>query len=172
MADRIDSSLIQLINQNLAIAHKISRVYFTDPEDREDVVQEMMFQLWKSYKNFDGRSKFSTWMYSVCLNTALTFHRKAKKQRHEAISVAHHQIAEPKPESKEAAINLLFETIGTLQPLNKAIMLLYLEDLSYDEISAITGLTKSNVGVRIVRIKKDLEIEMKKKIKTVEDENL
>lgn len=172
MDDRINDEFIQLVNQNLGIAHKISRVYAMDAEEREDVLQEMMYQLWKSYKSFDGRSKFSTWMYSVCLNTALTYHRKEKKQKHQTISTVHYQIANADTDNKEAMIDLLLNTIATLPPLNKAIMLLYLDDVSYEEIANITGLTKSNVGVRIVRIKKDLETEMKKKIKTVEDANI
>jgi RNA polymerase sigma factor (sigma-70 family) len=172
MDDRINDEFIQLVNQNLGIAHKICRVYAMDAEGREDVLQEMMYQLWKSYKSFDGRSKFSTWMYSVCLNTALTYHRKETKQKHQTISTAHYQIANADTENNEAMINLLLDTIATLPPLNKAIMLLYLDDISYEEIATITGLTKSNVGVRIVRIKKDLETEMKKKIKTVEDANI
>jgi len=172
MEDPVDDSFIQQVNRNLAIAHKISRVYFIDPDDREDVVQEMMYQLWRSYKSFDGRSKFSTWMYSVCLNTALTYKRKEKKQRLDPIGDMHHEIAATVDGNKEGAITMLLETIRDLPPLNKAIMLLYLDELSYDEIATITGLTKSNVGVRIVRIKKDLEVEMKKKIKSIEDVNI
>ena len=169
---RLNDEFIQLINQNLGIAHKISRVYFTGADEREDVLQEMMYQLWRSYKSFDGRSKFSTWMYSVCLNTAMTYRRKATKQKLESISTIHHQIANSDSENKKVMINLLLDTIATLPPLNKAIMLLYLDDMSYDEISTITGLTKSNVGVRIVRIKKDLETALKKKIKSIEDANI
>src|SRR5687768_4202218 len=130
--DRVDDSFVQQVNQNLAIAHKISRLYFTDADDRDDVLQEMMYQLWRSYRSFDGRSKFSTWMYSVCLNTALTYKRKEKKQRHEPIAEIHHEIAAADTGPNERAITLLLETIRALPPLNKAIMLLYLDDLSYD----------------------------------------
>ena len=171
MADLAGEEFIQQINQNLGIAHKICRVYFPDPDDREDVLQEMMYQLYKSYKSFDGRSKFSTWMYSVCLNTALTYRRKDIKRKHESLSMSHHQIADPPSSNKEEAINLLWETIAMLTPLNKAIVLLYLENMSYEEIANITGLSKSNVGVKLVRIKKELETEMKKKIKSIEDVN-
>lgn len=172
MEDVSDDTFIQQINQNLGIAHKICRVYYTDPDDREDVLQEMMYQLYKSYSSFDGRSKFSTWMYSVCLNTALIYRRKGLRQKHESLARSHHQIAAPPANEKDEAINMLLEAIGTLPPLNKAIVLLYLEDLSYEEIASITGLSKSNVGVKLVRIKRDLEIEMKKKIKSIEDVNL
>jgi RNA polymerase sigma factor (sigma-70 family) len=172
MADSIDDVFIQQINQNLGITHKICRVYFTDADDREDVVQEMMYQLFKSYRSFDGRSKFSTWMYSVCLNTALTYRRKDIKQKHEPLTMSHDQLADPPASNKDEEISMLFAAIATLSSLNKAIILLYLEDMSYEEIADITGLSKSNVGVRLVRIKRDLETEMTKRIKYNEDVNL
>jgi RNA polymerase sigma factor (sigma-70 family) len=172
MADSIDDVFIKQINQNLGIAHKICRVYFTDADDREDVVQEMMYQLYKSYRSFDGRSKFSTWMYSVCLNTALTYRRKDIKQKHEPLTMSHDQLADPPASNKDEEISMLFAAIATLSSLNKAIILLYLEDMSYEEIADITGLSKSNVGVRLVRIKRDLETEMTKRIKYNEDVNL
>lgn len=164
MADQLDGSFIEHINQNLGIAHKVCRIYFQDVDEREDVLQEMMYQLWRSYPRFDGRSKFSTWMYRVCLNTALTYRRKIKKEKTESLSLLHHQIADQPSGNQEEAITLLFDAIATLSPVNKAIVLLYLENMSYEEIAAITGLTKSNVSVRLVRIKKELEIQLKAKI--------
>ena len=172
MADSLDDAFIQQINQNLGIAHKICRVYFKDADDREDVLQEMMYQLYKSYRSFDGRSKFSTWMYSVCLNTAITYRRKDIKRKYELLTMSHDQLVDPEVSNKDEEINMLFEAIATLASLNKAIILLYLEDLSYEEIADITGLSKSNVGVRLVRIRKDLETEMRKRIKYNEDVNL
>jgi len=171
MADPLKDSFIQQINQNLGIAHKVTRLYFVDADDREDVLQEMMYQLWRSHTRFDGHSKFSTWMYSVCLNTALTYKRKEKKQKNESLSHSHHQIASPTSENKDEAIELLFEAIAKLPSVNKAIVLLHLEKMTYGEIAGITGLSKSNVSVRLVRIKKELEIEMRKKIKSKEDVN-
>ena len=66
MADHLENTFIEYINQNLGIAIKVSRIYFEDAGEREDLLQEMMYQLWRSYPGFDGRSKFSTWMYRVC----------------------------------------------------------------------------------------------------------
>jgi RNA polymerase sigma factor (sigma-70 family) len=171
MGDRLDEAFIQQLNQNIGIAHKVCRLYFVDVDDRSDALQEMMYQLCRSYPEFGGRSKFSTWMYSVCLNTGLTYKRKTIKHQAEKLTSLHHQIADQSSENKEGAMNLLMEIVASLPPLNKAIVLLYLEDLSYDEIAGITGLTKSNVSVRLVRIKKELEIEMKKKIKSIDDVN-
>ncbi|MEI9918066.1 MAG: sigma-70 family RNA polymerase sigma factor [Bacteroidota bacterium] len=150
------------INANIGIAHKVCNIYFRDSADRDDVMQEMMYQLWRSHKNFDGRSKFSTWMYSVCLNTALTYKRKIRKS--ESLSNIHNQIAATPMSDKEKITEILMEAIATLSEVNKAIMLLYLEDMSYDEIAEITGLTRSNVSVRIMRAKKELELILKDKI--------
>lgn len=150
------------INANIGIAHKVCRIYFRDTVDREDVMQEMMYQLWRSHKNFDGRSKFSTWMYSVCLNTALTYRRKIKSN--ESLSKVHNQIPASPASNKEEVTEMLSQAISTLSEVNKAIILLYLEDMSYDEIAEITGLTRSNVSVRIMRAKKELEEKLKDKI--------
>ena len=164
MARTIDSAFLQNLNQHLGIARKVTRIYFPDVHDREDVFQEMMYQLWRSYPGFDGRAKFSTWMYRVCLNTALTHRRNNTRRKTESLTGIHEDIAEPGSGDKEENIGLLFKAIGVLTPVNKAIVLLYLEDMSYEEIAAITGLTKSNVSVRLVRIKRELESLLKEKI--------
>ena len=171
MTEKLDHRFLESINENLGIVHKVLRVYFEDAHDREDVLQEMMYQLWRSYPCFDGRSKFSTWMYQVCLNTALTMKRNHKRKKHESLSLAHHQIAAEIPENKEEAINLLLDAIAILSPLNKAIVLLYLEQMSYEEIAAIVGLSRANVSVRLVRIKKELETRLKAKVKSINDVN-
>lgn len=162
MAQQVDDTFMQQLNQHLGIAHKVCGLYFDDAEEKQDVVQEMLYQLWRSYPGFDGRSKFSTWMYRVCLNTALTYRRKERKHKNQPLSEGHHQIPEEPASHQEESIKLLHAAIASLSPLNKAIVLLYLEDLRYEEIAQITGLTKSNVSVRLVRIKKELETILKK----------
>ena len=122
----------------------------------------MMYQLWKSYPSFGSLSKFSTWMYRVCLNTALTYTRKNDRRRQEPLTPAHLHIPQEPPSNMDEASRLLTQAITALSPLNKAIVLLYLEDMSYEDIAQITGLSKSNVSVRLVRIKKELEINIKK----------
>lgn len=158
--NQTNADFLEVINQNIGIAHKVCRIYFQDTAEREDVLQEMMYQLWRSYQHFDGHSKFSTWMYRVCLNTALTYKRKTIKHRAERLSESHHQIGEQHGGANQEDISLLFDAIAALSSLNKAIILLYLENMSYEEIASITGLTKSNVSVRLVRIKKDLELRL------------
>lgn len=162
MAVRIDDRFIQLINENIGIAHKISRAYFSDAVEREDIVQEMMYQLWQAYARFDGRAKFSTWMYKVCLNTVLSYTRKNRQKSIIPLSHLPQDISEPPAVNRDDDIEKLFEAIAGLSNLNKAIILLYLDDMSYEEIAAVTGLGKSNVSVRLVRIKKELATLLKK----------
>lgn len=153
----IDAHFLQLVNANIGIAYKVCRIYFRGPEDQADVLQEMMYQLWRSFDSFDSRSKFSTWMYSVCLNTALTYRRKSNKHQAMEMVVEHEQIPVPPEANREDAISGLYQAIGALQPVNKAVIMLYLEELSYEEIAEITGLSRSNVSVRLVRAKKELQ---------------
>jgi RNA polymerase sigma-70 factor (ECF subfamily) len=162
MASPVNNVFIQALNQNLGIAHRVCKFYFFDDDDRKDLLQEMMYQLWKSYPHFDGRSKFSTWMYRVCINTALTNKKKTNRDRVESLSLKHDQIVDDSADNQDESIKLLFDAIGTLSQLNRAIVLLYLDEMSYDEIAMITGLSKSNVSVRLVRIKKELEMQLKK----------
>ena len=169
MSAALDETFLQQINQHLGIAHKVCGLYFTNAEEKQDVVQEMLYQLWRSYPGFDGRSKFSTWMYSVCLNTALTYLRKNIKHKSQSLSQRHQQIPDEPAGDQEEHTQVLFEAIAALSQLNKAIVLLYLEDLSYAEIAQITGLSRSNVSVRLVRIKKELEAIMKKQSKLYSD---
>jgi RNA polymerase sigma-70 factor (ECF subfamily) len=167
----MDDVFVEKINQNIGIAHKVCRIYFDSTNDYDDAFQEMMYQLWRAFKSFDGRSKFSTWMYKVCLNTALTYQRKYQRYKTESLDVKHQQIeAEPSTDNAQQ-MALLYSAIARLSPVNRAIILLYLEEMSYEEIANITGLTKSNVSVKLVRIKKELESELKKTIKAIEDVN-
>jgi RNA polymerase sigma factor (sigma-70 family) len=152
---------LENLNQNIGIVHRVCHTYFRrDAMEREDVFQEIMYQLWKSYPNFARESKFSTWMYKVALNTAITHIRRCTRT---------HQNAEftepitPEPNISEhmnrvEEVHLLHEAIASLTDIDKAIILLHLEDQNYDEIAAITGLTKTNVSVRLVRIKRALKV--------------
>jgi RNA polymerase sigma factor (sigma-70 family) len=150
-----DSTFLQHVNAHIGIARKVSRVYSDDGWQQDDLFQEMMYQLWKSYPRFKGDSTFSTWMYKVCLNTAMTFRKNAT--RHKARSVPLEDLDVAETIKSIDPVEELYAAIATLERLNKAIILLYLDDLSYEEIASVTGLTKSNVSVRLVRIKKELE---------------
>lgn len=162
MKEPSEKVFLQELNQNLRIVHKVANIYFLNSDEREDVIQEMIFNLWKGYSGFQGNAKFTTWMYKVCLNTAITWLKNIKKNTHESISDHHFQMSDVQEEQLEESFQHLYKAIEKLSIINKAIILLYLEDQSYDEIAKITGLTKSNVSVRLVRIKKELEKEISK----------
>lgn len=149
----------QIIREHHPILFKIGRVY-SDAEDFDDLYQEMLVAIWKGLCNFKGQSKISTWMYRVALNTALSYSRGKKRRSipKADIKTAEHAVSDTAEEKREeeARINKLLEAIQQLKKEDRSIILLYLEEKSYDEIAEIVGITKSNVGVKINRIKKKL----------------
>lgn len=151
------------INKNMSIIHKVANIYFSNADDREDARQEILYQLWKSYPGYKGDAKFSTWMYKVALNTAITYVKKGNKILDKEMLPENYSLFVENNEQAEIneKLNLLYAAINTLSGIDKAITLLYLEDKSYDEISAITGFTKSNVSVRLVRIRLALREKLK-----------
>ena len=131
-------------------------MYRDTREDQEDLFQEIVLQLWKSYPKFRGESKVSTWMYRIALNTAIAIFRKNKIELefNEKIPKEHHSKYIETPSENEER---LFEAIRTLNKAERAIIALYLEDYSYNEIGEITGITENYVGVKISRIKEKLK---------------
>jgi RNA polymerase sigma factor (sigma-70 family) len=154
-----ETSFLENLNQNIGIVHQVCHTYFRrDAVEREDVFQDIMYQLWKSYPQFKGDSKFSTWMYKVALNTAITHIRRSTRTPGNTELTESTADARPIDEhvSREE-VRQLHEGIATLTDIDKAIILLHLEDQNYDEIASVTGLTKTNVSVRLVRIKRALK---------------
>lgn len=149
---------IKLIREHEGIIYKISRVYFEREEDQKDLYQEIVYQLWKSRDSFNSKSKWSTWMYRVALNTAISSLNKQKKGLRKVTSDHLDYI---KMESfdpvMEQRVDWLYKSIQELTVVEKGIILLYLEGKSHEEISNITGFSTSNVGTRISRIKQKLK---------------
>lgn len=152
-------NFIQLIEKNQGIIFKVSKMYCDNETDQEDLFQDILIQLWNAYSSFKGQSKFSTWMYRVALNTAIARVRKEKKKPGEELTPEFKfDIPEGDDEKeKEDRIRLLHRAISKLNKAEKAIIMLYMDDYSYEEISEIAGISVSNVGVKIVRIKKKLQ---------------
>jgi RNA polymerase sigma factor (sigma-70 family) len=143
------------IHSHLGILHKICRTYKRDPDDRDDLFQEIVYNAWKSYPRFEGRSKFSTWLYRVALNTALYQNRKDRFfGKTVDLEVIQHHVA---AETKDDNTDLLWLAINKLDELEKSIVVLYLEELPYKEISEITGLTENNIAVKLTRIKSKMK---------------
>jgi RNA polymerase sigma-70 factor, ECF subfamily len=165
MHKEAETSFLENLNQNMGIVHQVCHTCFRDAMEREDVFQDIMYQLWKSYPQFKGESKFSTWMYKVALNTAIT-HIRRKTRAPQNAELTESAVRVPYIDehmSRVEEVRLLHEAIAALTDIDKAIILLHLEDQNYDEIASITGLTKANVSVRLVRIKRALKNYLQRK---------
>jgi RNA polymerase sigma-70 factor (ECF subfamily) len=158
----LEKEFTQIITENQGIIHKVCSVYCDLEEDRRDLFQEILAQLWKSYPSFRNESKFSTWMYRVALNTAITSFKKDKRQPDKSgISYESLQLAEEIYDSvEEEQIKILNKAISQLSGIEKSIILLFLEDKKYEEIAEITGITQNYVRVKMNRIKKKLKLLM------------
>ena len=160
MHAELETSFLANLNQDIRIVHRVCHTYFPrDAVEREDVFQDIMYQLWKSYPQFKGESKFSTWMYKVALNTAITRVRRStgSARNAELTESAASAPAINEHMTRVEELHLLHEAIAALTDIDKAIILLHLEDQNYDEIASTTGLTRTNVSVRLVRIKRALK---------------
>ena len=144
---------VKLISTHRGIIHKVCNVYLDTAEDRRDLFQDIVFQLWKSYPNFRGDSKVSTWLYRVALNTAISSIRKKEPL---FIGGIHDKADESSGAGLSENRQLLRTLINSLNKVEKSLILLHLEEKSYEEIAEITGMSKSNVSVRLVRIRKKL----------------
>jgi RNA polymerase sigma factor (sigma-70 family) len=159
----VDNSFIEILNSHKGLIYKVCNMYCADPEDRKDLFQEIIFQVWRSLKNFRHESSITTWMYRIALNTAITHVKKEKRSWTLPLSLKGIDIPDINDsEQKEELISQLFMAIDKLDRIEKSLILLYLEEKSYEEISEITGLSKSNVGVKLSRIKTKLSVTLNK----------
>jgi len=144
---------VDILNSHRGLIYKVCNMYCSDPEDRRDLFQEIVLQVWKSLESFRGEASISTWMYRIALNTAIT-HLKKEKRSFSPVSISGIDIPDLHDgNEQEEMLAELFKAIDKLDKIDKSIVLLYLEKKSYEEISEITGLTKSNVAVRFSRVK-------------------
>lgn len=152
-----------LLEDHKKILYKVAYTYCRQREDRHDLVQEMTIQLWRSFGRFDGRAKFSTWMYRIAMNVAISFYRSERRRIRDTVPIDEFgfDIAAADRVMEEAGgdIGTLHRLIGRLDEMSRAIILLYLEGHPHGEIAAIIGISTSNVGTRIHRIKQRLQDE-------------
>ncbi|MFD0861987.1 RNA polymerase sigma factor [Sungkyunkwania multivorans] len=153
-----EEQFTKLIKDNEGIIFKITTVYTDNREDQQDLYQDIVFQLWKYFESFRNESKISTWMYRVALNTAIT---RIKREKRNGQKVAIDKVVLQQTEYYDAdfeeRLKLMYDHIQMLNDLEKGLILLLLEGKKYEEMAAITGLTTSNVGTRISRIKQKLK---------------
>lgn len=152
---------ISKIEQNRGIIIKICNSYCQNVSDREDLAQEIVYHLWKAALHYDARFTFSTWMYRVALNVAISFYRKEKKKTETVTLPGDLESIYTNPETPygipEESIVLLQRLISELNALDKALMILYLESKSYAEIADTLGISESNTATKISRIKEKLK---------------
>jgi RNA polymerase sigma-70 factor, ECF subfamily len=150
-----------LLEEHKKILFKICNSYCRDRDARNDLAQEIIVQLWRSFGRFDGRCRFSTWMYRIALNVAISFYRSESTRARHVISGDEQLLeATEEPESRPEEVRLLYEFIGGLDPLNKALILLYLDGNSYQEIAEVAGITETNVATKLNRLKNKLKQEL------------
>jgi RNA polymerase sigma-70 factor (ECF subfamily) len=154
--NKMKEQFLDLVEMHQGIIHKILSIYTYDTEDRKDLLQEIMLQLWKSFPSFREKAAFSTWMYKVVLNTALLHKRKKMKEKYTVDALIETRAIQLGINKNDISISL-YMAIDQLGPIDKAIALLYLEQKSYQEMENILGMKKNNIGVRINRIKDKLK---------------
>lgn len=148
-----------LIDQNRGILYKVAKGYCTNKEDRNDLIQEILIQLWGAYQKYDASYKLSTWMYRIALNVAISFYRQ--ERRRSAVVTLHGEalvelVDDTESDEVEEGVRQLYEFIGGLNRVDKAVVILYLTHESYRGIAEILGITETNVATKISRIKKQL----------------
>ena len=152
----IETTFIELIRQNDRLIYKVCSMYISDEFPLADLYQEVVYNLWKSYPRFRNESSESTYIYRIALNTCITGMRKElRRPQHVPILGLQEHLIEP--ESMAENIKEMYKLIYQLNTLERAIILLYLEEKSYQEIADITGLTLNNIAIKIKRIKEKLK---------------
>jgi RNA polymerase sigma factor (sigma-70 family) len=150
-----------LVDAHKGIVYKVCRSYCRNRDDREDLAQEIVVQLWRSFDTFDERYRFSTWLYRIALNVAISFYRRETMRTRHVLSAGEHVFeAIDETESQTEEIVLLHQFIERLDPLNKALVLLYLDGNSYREIAEVLGISETNVATKISRLKQTMKREL------------
>jgi RNA polymerase sigma-70 factor (ECF subfamily) len=152
-----EKRFINLINEHQGLIHKVCIMYENDPDDRNDLFQEIVLQLWKSFHSFRGEAKISTWMYRIALNTAISGYRKQSRNvKTEDLHEMHFNISENTGNDREDDFHKLQWAIRQVSEIERAMIMMALEEVPYDEIAETIGITQNNVRVRMNRIREKL----------------
>ncbi|HSI68599.1 MAG TPA: sigma-70 family RNA polymerase sigma factor [Gillisia sp.] len=159
MNKELEHKFVSNLEKHQNIVHKICRIYTNDQASHNDLFQEITIQLWKAYPKFRGDAKFSTWMYRVALNTAITLYRKKKRgiqtQDYDTVHFRIH--IEEYDDATEQQLKVMYSAIKELNDIEKALIFLYLEDKNYREISETLGISEVNARVKMNRVKTKLK---------------
>lgn len=154
-----EEKFIEVLEKNHGIVRKVANSYCKNASDRDDLIQEITIQLWKSWRKYNPEFKLSTWIYKISLNVAISFFRRTYRQRSNHQLVNEESTFMDVTEDTEVSenIKILYEFIAELDELNKALILLYLDKYGHEEIAATLGISKTNVATKISRIKNQLK---------------
>ncbi len=153
----LERNFIAFVEQHKLIIYKVCYVYATDKENLNDLYQEVVINLWKAYPRFRGECRPSTWVYRIGLNTCISFIRKSKS-RPEIVPITVNLEAFVDEEDKTALLHELYRMINCLSQQERALILLWLEERSHQEIADIVGISRNNVAVRLNRIREKLKV--------------
>jgi RNA polymerase sigma-70 factor, ECF subfamily len=152
------SEYVNIVKENKGIIYKITKIYTDTRDDQQDLYQEILYQLWKSFDTFNNNSKISTWIYKVALNTSLAYLNQKKRQpRRTDIEEIIHEGEDKQDSLMEDRIDQMYQLIKKLNEGERGMILLHLDGKSYEEISIITGFSVSNVGTKLNRIRLKLK---------------
>lgn len=158
MSSKLEKEFVEQLEANQNIVHKICRLYTDNQDAHNDLFQEVTIQLWKAYPKFRGDSKFSTWMYRVALNTAITLYRKSKRRvQTQSYDMVEFKIKDTTEDDETMEqLTLLYGAVKQLNDIEKGLVFLYLEDKNYKEIAETLGISEVNARVKMNRIKTKL----------------
>ncbi|HEV2643906.1 MAG TPA: RNA polymerase sigma factor [Candidatus Elarobacter sp.] len=161
--DHAQAGFVRRLDEHRGILFKVADAYCRNRADREDLVQDIVAQLWRAYRRFDDRKSFATWMYRVAVNVAISFYRSETRRMRNVVpgepSIVE-TIAQPPTEEPDEGLALVRAFIERLDPLDRALMILYLDDNPYASIADILGISQTNVATKISRIKQRLKLEV------------
>ena len=160
MAKMADDTFSNLIEEHKGILYKVANAYCQDETDRQDVIQEIIIQLWRSVDRYDQQYRMSTWIYRIALNVAISFYRRESRRKASVTPLTDTilEVVDPdEPAPQRENIRLLHRWISQLPELDRALMILYLDEKSYQEMGEVLGITETNVATKISRIKQKLK---------------
>ena len=150
-----EQEFTSIVKEHKSTIYTVCYMFSKDADEVNDLFQEILLNMWKGFDGFQGRSNIKTWIYKVALNTCITIDRKKKKRNTVELSLDINLYEDNDSDTKQ--IKLLYDRRNKLGPFDRAIILLWLDNMPYDEIGAVVGISPKNVSVRLVRIKEQLK---------------